>query len=104
VRRHDSAWNAAKIDGSLALIPPNQIGNANYFYENNDAFSPIRLQYFTDMNTIAALVLHARPVGKLTPSERQLLLSLTASAMGNNRLISAMETFEIRALQSNDLQ
>jgi hypothetical protein len=101
-RRHDSAWNGAKIDGSLALIPPSQIGHANYFYQATDDLA--RFQYFADMDTIAALVLHARATGKLTPPERQLLLSLTASAMGRNRLIFTMGTYQIGALQSNDLQ
>jgi hypothetical protein len=103
-RRQDSAWNAAKIDGSLALIPPNQMEHANYFYEGNDALTSTRFQYFTDMETIGAIVEHARAAGKLTPSDRQLLLPLTASAMGQNRLLSKMDTSEIHALQSNDLQ
>ena len=103
-RRHDSAWNAAKLDGSLALIPPDQIGHANYFYEAYDALSTTRFEYFADMDTIAALILHARPSGKLTPPERQLLLSLTASAMGHNRLLFKMGTSQIHALQSKDLQ
>jgi hypothetical protein len=104
-RRHDSAWNAAKIDGSLALIPPSQIGKANYFYENNDAMGPVRYQYFTAMDTIGAIVEHARATGKLTPSDRQLLLTLTPSAMGLNRFLFKMETAEINALlKSNGLQ
>jgi hypothetical protein len=103
-RRQDFAWNAAKIDGSLALIPPNEMEHANYFYEGNDALSATRFQYFTDMETLAAVVEHARAAGKLTPSDRQLLLPLTASAMGHNRLLSRMETSQIRALQSKDLR
>jgi hypothetical protein len=104
LRRHDSAWNAAKIDGSLALLPPSQMQHANYFYEGNDALSSTRFQYFTDMDTIAAIIEHARAAGKLTPSDRQLLLPLTASAMGHIRFLSKMETSEIRALQSKDLE
>jgi hypothetical protein len=103
-RRQDAAWNAAKLDGSLALIPPSQIAHASYFYETNDALGPVLFGYFTDMDTVAALVDHARAAGQLTPSERQLLVSLTASAMGRNLLISRMFTSEIHALQSNELQ
>lgn len=103
-RRHDAAWNAAKIDGSLALIPPSQIAHASYFYESNDALGPTFFAYFSDMETVAALVDHARAGGKLTPSERQLLVSLTSSAMGRNRLISRMFRSEVSALQSNELQ
>jgi hypothetical protein len=103
-RRQDAAWNVAKIDGSLALIPPSQIVHASYFYESTDALGPSLFGYFTDMDTTAALVDHARAVGKLTASERQLLLSLTASAMGRNRLISKMFSSETRALKSNELQ
>jgi hypothetical protein len=98
VRKHDSAWNAAKIDGSLALIPPSQISHASYFYESNDSLSPTRFQYFAAMDTIGAIVEHARAAGKLAPSERQQLLSLTATAMGLNRTISRTQTSEIRAL------
>jgi hypothetical protein len=104
LRRQDAAWVAAKIDGSLALIPSSQIVHASYFYESTDALTPALFQYFTDMDTAVALVDHARTAGKLTASERQLLLSLTVSAMGRNRLVSKMFASEIRALQSNELQ
>ena len=103
-RRQDSAWNAAKIDGSLALIPPSQIVHASYFYETTDALGPVLFGYFSDMDTAAALVDHARGAGKLSPTERQLLLSLTVSAMGRNRIISTMFGHEIHALESNELQ
>jgi hypothetical protein len=103
-RRHDAAWNAAKIDGSLALIPPSQIVHATYFYEGNDALSPTRFQYFTCMDTIGAIVEHGRAAGKLGTYERQQLISLTASALGQSRLLFSMHISEIRALQSNELQ
>jgi hypothetical protein len=103
-RRQDAAWNAAKIDGSLALIPPSQIVHASYFYETTDALGPVLFGYFSDMDTAGALVDHARGEGKLSPTERQLLLSLSVSAMGRNRIISTIFGHEIRALQSNELQ
>jgi hypothetical protein len=103
-RRHDAAWNAAKIDGSLALIPPSQISHANYFYESNNDITPALSGYFTEMDTAGTLIAHATAAGKLTASERQLLVSLTISAMGHGRFVSRMFANDIYALQSNELQ
>jgi hypothetical protein len=103
-RRHDSAWNAAKIDGSLALIPPSEIAHTSYFYETTDALGPVLFDYFTDMETAAAIIEHARAAGKLTAAERQTLFSVTTSAMGRNRSISRTFSSQIHALQTNELQ
>ena len=103
-RRRDSAWNAAKIDGSLALIPPSQIAKATYFYESTSDFVPVDRDYFNDMETSQTLVAHATSAGKLSAPERQILISLTVSAMGRNQLLSQMGSFQIRALQTNALQ
>ena len=103
-RSHDAAWVAAKIDGSLALIPSSQIGHANYFYESTEALEPARFSFFTDMDTAEALLDHAKAVGKLAASDRQQLLALTASAMGRDLLISRFSSIQIKALQSNNLQ
>jgi hypothetical protein len=103
-KSHDAAWSAAKIDGSLALIPSSQINHATYFYASHTDLVPTLFAYFNDMGTAEALVDHAAGAGKLTAFERRQLLTLTASAMGHNRLIFSIFSFEIRALQSNDLQ
>jgi hypothetical protein len=103
-KTHDAAWSAAKIDGSLALIPSSEINHATYFYASHSDLVPTLFAYFTDMDTATALVDHATGAGKLTAFERQQLLSLTASAMGHNRLIFKVFFQEIHALQSNDLQ
>jgi hypothetical protein len=103
-RRQDAAWIAAKIDGSLALIPSSQITHVSYFYESTDALGPTLFGYFTDMDTAEALLDHARTAGKLAPSDRQQLLSITASAMGSAKFVSNMFSSQIRALQINGLQ
>ena len=104
MRPHDAAWSAAKVDGSLALIPSSQIGNANYFYASHLEIAPTHFAYFTDMDTAVAIVDHATTAGKLTEFDRQQLLSLTESAMGHNRVIFYISSYQILALQSNDLQ
>ena len=103
-RMRDAAWAAAKINGSLALIPPDQIGRADYFYASVDDLTPTVVAYFTDVDTAGAVVDHARTAGKLTAFERQQLVSLTASAMGHNKLIFHISSYQIQALQSSDLQ
>ena len=104
LRRRDSAWGAAKISGALALIPAGEITHANYFYESTSALTPILFTFFTDMDTAAALLDHARAAGKLTASDRQQLVSLTISAMGDDRIISRMFSSQVRALQSTSLE
>ena len=103
-RPHDAAWNEARINGSLALIPPAEIARANYFYQTREAMEPSTLAFFTEVATAQALLNHARTAGKLTPSERQQLLSLTVSSMGHDEFISQFYSFQIHALQSNSLQ
>jgi hypothetical protein len=103
-RPDDAAWNAAKINGSLALIPPGDIANASYFYESRTDIRPTDIAYFVDLGTAESLLDHARVTGKLTASDRQQLLSLTVSCMGHTRIISAIFSDELHALQSNGLQ
>ena len=86
----DAAWQAAKIDGSLALIPPAQIGRASYFYDSNDNLTPTLFAYFADVDTAAAIVDHARSTRTLTPPERQQLVSRTESALGYARLLTRL--------------
>jgi hypothetical protein len=103
-REHDVAWEAAKINGSLALIPSGKITGANYFYESRSELHPTLFAYFTDMDTAGAILGHAKTSGKITASEREQLLSLTASAMGRDEVISYISTKEVHALQSDHLQ
>jgi hypothetical protein len=95
----NSAWNNAKIDGSLALIPSHEITNEAYFYASNDEIGPIVFNYFTDIDVAAAIVDQARRSGKLPAAERQQLGSLTTSAMGLERVISRIYSFQLNALQ-----
>jgi hypothetical protein len=103
-KTHDAAWDAARIDGSLALIPSSQITPETYFYESRAHLETTIFDYFKDVDTAAAIVDHAKIAGKITASDRQQLLSLTTSAMGCNKLISYVTATEIPALQSNSLQ
>jgi hypothetical protein len=104
VRMHDAAWSAAQINGSLALIPASQISHANYFYKSTAELNPTWFAYFTDVDTAEAVVDRARTAGKLTVFERQQLISLTASAMGHSKLLFFLSSYQIHALQSNNLQ
>ena len=92
----DAAWQAAKIDGSLALIPPAQIGRASYFYDSNSNLTPTLFAYFADVDTAAAIVDHARATKTLTPSERQELVSRTQSALGYARLLTRLYEYRSR--------
>jgi hypothetical protein len=103
-RPHDAAWDAAKVNGSLALIPPGEIAGASYYYESEEELTPTVFAFFADIYTAEALLDHARTAGKLTASERQQLLSLTVSAMGHGQLISQMDSRGIQALQTSKLQ
>jgi hypothetical protein len=100
----DTAWQAAKIDGSLALIPRAQLSAANYFYGSNDNLTPTIFAYFADIDTAAAIVDHARATGTLTASERQQLLSRTMSALGYTRLLTGLYEFRARAAEKVHLQ
>ena len=100
----DAAWQAAKIDGSLALIPAAQIATASYFYDSNDNLTPTLFAYFADIDTAAAIVDHARATGTLTASERQQLLSRTVSALGYTRLLTRLYEFRTRAAEEVHLQ
>jgi hypothetical protein len=100
----NAAWDAAKINGSLALIPSTEIASASYFYASTEELTPTIYSYFKDLETAEALVDHAKIVGKLTANERQQLLPLTSSAMGLDKLISQIYSYQIEALQSDKLQ
>ena len=104
LKEHDAAWDAARINGSLALIPSDRIAQETYFYESRAHLETTIYDYFKDVDTAAAIADHAKIAGKITASDRQQLLSLTASAMGCNKLISRATSTGIRALQSNSLQ
>jgi hypothetical protein len=103
-RIHDAAWSDAKVNGSLALIPPSQIVTETYFYTSSQETVPTIFSYFTNIDTAAALVDHARQSGKLPPSGRQQLLSVTTSAMGLGRIIYQIDSIQLSSLQTSDLR
>jgi hypothetical protein len=104
IRIHDAAWNDAKVNGSLALIPSSQVATETYFYASSQEIVPTLFSYFTNIDTAAALVDHARQSGKLSPPERQQLLSVTTSAMGISKLISQIDSIQLSTLQTSDLR
>jgi hypothetical protein len=103
IRMKDAAWSAARMDGSIALIPAKEIEAANYFYSSTSETAPIAFSYFTDIDTAAAIVDHARAAGKLTQFERDQLRPLTASAIGRTRFLSLVATAQIGALKDSNL-
>src|SRR5206468_210928 len=99
-RRHDAAWAAAKINGSLALIPSSELTQANYFYgSSTDAAEPALTALFSHMDTAQALLDHAKTAGKLTAFDRQQLLLLTTAGMGDSTFLSKLFSFQIEALK-----
>ena len=103
-RLREAAWDAAKIDGSLALIPSDEIGTASYFYSSTEDMASTRFAYFSEIETIASIGEHGKSTGKLTPLERQQLSTVTASALGHDRVLYEIYQHEIQALQSTDLR
>ena len=104
-RRHDAAWAAARINGSLALIPSGELTQASYFYgSSSDAAEPALTALFSHMDTAQALLDHARNAGKLTAFDRQQLLSLTTAGLGDSTFLSKLFSFQIEALKKDTLQ
>jgi len=99
----DAAWSAAKIDGSIALIPSKEIGAANYFYSSNVELAPLAFAYFTDIDTAGAIVDHCKATGKLTAQDRDQLRTLTASAIGLNKVLSLILPEQLRAIADTSL-
>jgi hypothetical protein len=105
VKPHEAAWNAAKINGSLALLPQeNTFLATNYFYETNDQMHPLEFSYLTAIQSAQALEDHAKAAGKLTPFQRQQLLEETASALGQARALEQLYGFEGKTLQEQGLR
>jgi len=105
VKPHEAAWNAAKINGSLALLPQeNDVWATNYFYETNDQMHPLEFSFFTAIQSAQALVDHAKTTGKLTTFQRQQLLGETASALGQARALEQLYGFEGKTLQEQGLR
>jgi hypothetical protein len=100
----ETAWEAAQINGSLALLPPDEIAYATYSYGSTNDLTPTVFAYFTAIETAAALVSHAGAAGKLAGAERQQLETLTESAMGLDNLISHIYSFHIQAIESKSLR
>ena len=102
-RQHDAAWNAAKTDGSIALIAPQEIGAANYFYSSSSEPLPLLFAYIADMEAAAAIVDHARIAGKLDQSEREQLRILTASSIGRAKFLTEVAEGQSKALKRSNL-
>ena len=99
----DGAWSASKTDGSIALIPPKEIGAANYFYSSNNELIPLAFAYFTSIETASVILDHCWAVGKLTPEEREQLRTLTASALGQAKVLSVIVPYQLRAIKDTNL-
>jgi plasmid maintenance system antidote protein VapI len=99
----DAAWSAARIDGSIALIPSHDIGAADYFYSSNSELIPLVFAYFTDIDTASAVLDHCRAIGKLPPQERDQLRTLTVSAMGRANVFLQILPWQLRAIAGTDL-
>jgi len=102
-RPNDAAWNAAKTNGSIALIAPRDIEAANYFYSSTSELVPVFFAYITDMDAAAAIVDHARIAGRLDQSEREQLHSLTAAEIGRARVFSTIFPYQLNALEATKL-
>ena len=103
-KERDTAWQAARIDGSLALIPSAQLSAANYFYGSNENLTSTVFAYFAEVDTAAAIVDHARGTGTVSAAERQQLLSRTVSALGYLRLLTRLYEYRVRAAEEVHLQ
>jgi hypothetical protein len=103
-RQQEAAWDAAKIDGALALIPANEIGRASFSYSARDDVNSTNFAYLSEIETIVSIGEHGKSTGKLTPLERQQLSTVIASALGHGRVIDEVYQHEIQALQSTNLR
>ena len=105
VKPHEAAWNAAKIHGSLALLPQEKrVESTNYFYETNEQMHPLEFTFFTDIDSGQALLDHAKTTGKLTAFQRQQLLGATASALGRAKALEQLYGVERKVLQEQGLR
>jgi len=103
LRQRDAAWNAAKTDGSIALIAPQEIADANYFYASSSEPLPVLFAYITDMDAAGTIVEHARIAGKLDQAEREQLRILTASSIGRGKFLSGVAKNQLRVLNDSKL-
>jgi len=104
VHWQSAAWNAARINGSLALIPSEDIKGASYFYATADAIDPTAITFFVQMRTAQALLERCKASGKLSELNRQDLESLTSSATGSASFISNVYARQIDSLKATSLQ
>ena len=102
-KARESAWNAARLNGSLPLIRPQEVVEANYFYESESATDPAAYGYFTDMDAAAAVADHARATGKVTSAMREQLIARTISALGRCRMLLKLLAYERAGLEATDL-
>ena len=103
-RPQQAAWDAAKIDGSLSLIPSSEIGKASYSYAIRDDVNSTIFAYLSEIETVGSIGEHGKSTGKLTPLERQQLSSVTASALGHGQVIYVIYEHVVQALQSTNLR
>ena len=102
-RNADAAWSAAKIDGSIALIPSTQIAAANYFYSSNIEMVPLFFAYFTDIDTASGILDHSKAIGKIAQTERDRLRTLTASVTGRAKVLSVILSAQLGTLKHTNL-
>lgn len=103
-RRRDAAWQAAKVNGSLALISPADVRFVSYYYETAEVTEPTIGTFFNQMDTARALLERTKSTHRLTASGRQQLLTLTGSALGLNKSLTEVFTYQLDALRRNKLQ
>ena len=103
-RPRNQAWNSAKANGSIALIPAAELGGVSYFYETIDSVNENMLAYLFDMETATAIVKHARSRSKIGDAEREKLTMLNASASGRIALMSSLYGAQLRAFKDIHLE
>lgn len=99
----DSAWKAARLNGSLPLIRPQEVAQASFFYESENATDPAAYGYFTDMDAAEAIADQARAAGTLPSAMREQLIVRTTSALGRCRMLLKLLDYERKALAHTDL-
>lgn len=103
-QRHLAAWNGAKVNGSLALIPAEELADVSDYYESAESVEPAVISFFAQMDTAQAIADHAKDTGRLTALDRQQLLSITNSAMGDATFLAKLFSFSIESLKKSRLQ
>jgi hypothetical protein len=98
-RPGDDAWNSAKANGSIALIPARELNGVGYFYETIDNINALMITFLKEMETAAAIVKHGVKRGKLTEAERQKLAELNVSTAGSIGVMSNLYVAQSAAVK-----